>query len=182
MEFTAKITREDFMRCQQYAIGRINTLPAMKLKITVFSVVYWGLLSAFVVLLLYQYENVHGVERTRLIVAATIFAAWIAASCIWQRYYFTQMCKEGVEEDGTVLGNWRFTANDDGLKEENERCSSFFHWGCFKSVEEDAYGLYLFTDRLKAVIVPKSQVEEHILANLKEYVTRHSSQPVSVSA
>lgn len=170
MEFTAKITLDDFISFQRYAVQRINALSAMKMKVAVFSAVYCGLLAVLVVTILYQYYNVNGSERSRLMIAAIIFAAWIAAATIWQRLYFSQFCKEGAYENCTIIGGWRFVANEDGPIEENDFCNSFFHWCCFRSAEEDRHSLYLFTDPLKAVIIPKSQADEVSIAKLKEYV------------
>lgn len=174
MNFSANITTEDFIHFQRYAAGGVNNLPALKWKTMTFSIVYWFLLGILIFLLFSQYENAYGSEKTRLAITGFIFTIWLVASLFWQRYYFTQFARAGIEADRTVIGSFHFIANELGLEEKSECCTSFFSWKAFESAEEDERSLYLLTGRMKAVIVPKSQVSDEVIALLKEKIINHS--------
>ena len=65
-------------------------------------------------------------------------------------------------DDDSVLGIWDFVVTEEGIIVSNDKCSSTFKWHCIESIEKDAHNLYLFTDKIKALILPLSQINEKI--------------------
>ncbi|WP_413665571.1 YcxB family protein [Microbulbifer sp. CNSA002] len=170
MKFAITLDKNDFRRFNKFAIAKIHVAPKMKWKLTLFNFLYWFLLVFFGMEIYSVYEHDAWNNYEHLNRALVAFGIWFILVNIWQQIYMYLYISVAIDEKGSVLGEWEFEISDSGITESNSLCSSTFTWQCIQSAEKDKYNLYLFTDRLKALILPLSQINEEIEAEIYKNV------------
>jgi hypothetical protein len=174
MKFTIIINKNDFRHFNKYAMSRIHQAPGMKWKVTLFSILYWFLLVLFALGMYSVYDNDCCNNYKHLDRALIAFGIWFVLINVWQQIYMRLYISAATDEKGSVLGQWEFEISDSGITESNSTCSSTFTWQGILSIEKDKHNLYLFTDTLKALILPLSQINEEIELVLNKKVTNGS--------
>ena len=171
MKFTINLNKEDFQNFNKFATVRINQSPGIKWKITVFNVVYWCFLTVFLLEMYSVYDNDCCYNYDHLNKAMVALGIWFVLANIWQQIYMRLYVSAAANENGSVLGQWEFEISDSGISESNALCSSTFTWQSIQAVEKDKHNLYLFTDKLKALILPLTQINEEIESLINKNVT-----------
>lgn len=174
MEFTINLTKNDFSRFNKYAMAKINQEPRMKWKVTLFSILYWFFLAFFVLEMYSVYDNDCCYNYKHINRALIAFGIWFVLVNAWQQFYMRLYVSAATDQEGSVLGKWNFEISNSSITESNDTCSSNFKWICIKSVEKDKHNLYLFTDKLKALILPLEQICSEIEDEINKNVTRPS--------
>lgn len=157
-------------------MARVHKAPGMKWKVTLFSILYWFLLVFFALEMYSVYDNDCCNNYEHLNRALIAFGIWFLLANIWQQLYMRLYIAAAADEKGSVLGAWEFEISESGISESNSLCSSNFTWQSIQSVEKDQYNLYLFTDRLKALILPLDQINEEIESEVNKNVTSQSTR------
>ena len=176
MKFTITLNKEDFCRFQKYATARINQSPGMRWKVTLFGIGYWCFLSVFLLEMYSVYDKDCCYDYKHLNIAMTALGIWFLLTNLWQQLYIRLYVSHAADERGSVLGEWLFELTESGIKESNEMCSSSFSWQSIQSVETDKFNMYLFTDKLKALILPRAQITEEIKSVIEKSVINQSSE------
>lgn len=176
MKFTINLDKEDFRHFNKFAMARIHQAPGMKWKVTLFNVLYWFLLMFFALEMYSVYDKDCCNNYEHLNRALIAFGVWFILVNAWQQIYMRLYVSAATDENGSVLGKWEFEISNSGVTESNSLCSSSFTWQSIQSVEKDQYNLYLFTDRLKALILPLSQINEEIELAVNKNVTSQSTR------
>ncbi len=171
MKFTINIDKDDLLRFNKFAMDRIHQAPGMKWKVTMFNILYWFFLMFFALGMYSVYDNNCCNNYVYLNRALTAFGIWFVLGNVWQQIYKRLYISFASDEKGTVLGKWELEISDSGITESNGICSSTFSWSGIQSVEKDKHNLYLFTDRLKALVLPLSQINEEIESAVNKNVT-----------
>lgn len=171
MKFTIDLSKEDFRHFNKFAMARINQAPRMKWKVTLFSIFYWFFLVFFALEMYSVYDKDCCFNYEHLNRALVALGIWFVLANFWQQLYMRLYISEAADEKGSVLGKWEFEISDSGITESNSLCSSTFSWQSIQSVEKDKHNLYLFTDRVKALILPFRQINEEIESAINKNVT-----------
>lgn len=176
MKFTINLGKEDFRHFNKFAMARVHQASGMKWKVTLFNILYWFFLVFFALEMYSVYDNDCCNNYEHLNRALIAFGIWFILANVWQQIYMRLYISAATDEKGSVLGVWEFEISDSGVTESNELCSSNFTWQSIQSVEKDQHNLYLFTDRLKALILPLSQINEEIESAVNKNVTNQSTR------
>ena len=176
MKFTINLDKTDFRYFNKFAMARIHQASGMKWKVTLFNVLYWFLLVFFALEMYSVYDNDCCNNYEHLNRALIAFGIWFVLVNVWQQIYMRLYVSAATDEKGSVLGVWEFEISDSGVTESNDLCSSYFTWQSIQSVEKDQHNLYLFTDSLKALILPLSQINEEIEFAVNKNVTSQSTR------
>lgn len=171
MKFTINLSKEDFRHFNKFAMGRIHQSPGMKWKVTLFNILYWFFLVFFALEMYSVYDDDCCFNYEHLNRALIAFAIWFVLANVWQQLYFRLYVSAATDDKGSVLGKWEFEISDSGVTESNSLCSSTFTWQSIQSIEKDKHNLYLFTDRVKALILPLAQINEQIESAVNKNVT-----------
>lgn len=171
MRFTINVNKDDFRNFYKFALGRINKSPKMKWKITFFGVLYWFFLAFFALEMYSVYDEDCCSNYEHLNRALVAFGIWFVLANVWQQLYSRLYISAATEEKGGVLGEWEIEISGSGISESNGSCFSTYTWQSIQSIEKDKHNLYLFTDRVKALILPLDQINEDIELEVRKNST-----------
>ncbi|WP_444893100.1 YcxB family protein [Microbulbifer sp. TRSA001] len=172
MKFTINLNKDDFRHFNKFAMARIHQASGIKWKVTLFNMLYWFFLAFFALEMYSVYDNNCCNNYDHLNRALIALGIWFVLANVWQQIYMRLYISAAADENGSVLGLWEFEISDSGICESNSLCSSSFTWQSIQSVEKDQHNLYLFTDKLKALILPLNQITEEIESEIHKNVTR----------
>lgn len=176
MKFTINLNKNDFRHFNKFAMARIHQASGMKWKVTLFSILYWFFIAFFALEMYSVYDNDCCNNYDHLNRALIALGIWFVLVNVWQQVYMRLYISAAADENGSVLGVWEFEVSDSGIYESNSLCSSNFTWQSIQSVEKDQHNLYLFTDKLKALILPLNQITEEIETEINKNVTSQSTR------
>jgi len=173
MELEAEVTKQDFKRFNTIALKRITERRKFKVKQTTFNILYWVPLGIAAGALYTFYDHCHDCEFQQLNIAVAFFCIWIVAGIFLQKWYFTAFVDNAVSESGTVLGKIKYLLDENGISEVGKDYESTFAWSSIHTVESDGGCLYLFTDYVKAIILPVSHLTDVQKHELSEMLGNH---------
>ncbi len=171
MKFTINLNKEDVCHFHKFATAKIHQAPEIRWKIILFNICHWFLLAFFVLEVYSVYDSNCCNNYEHLNRALIAIWIWFFLVNVWQFIYIRLYVSAATDEKGCVLGQWEFEISDAGITESNSLCSSTFTWRSIQFVEKDKHNLYLFTDRLKALILPLSQINQEIESVVNKNVT-----------
>ncbi len=174
MKFTVDITKEEFKKFNYYVMAKINQSKAIKWKLQAFYLIFGGLLTVFLFEMYLVYKNECCFSYSNLNSAMIALGVWFVILNLWQQIYIRLFISAGVDEQGSVLGLWEIEITEYGISESNSLFSSTFAWEGIKSVEKDKHSLYLFSDAVKAIILPLEQISEEIESEITKNITNRS--------
>ncbi|CAH9056140.1 hypothetical protein PSECIP111951_01401 [Pseudoalteromonas holothuriae] len=91
------------------------------------------------------------IDFTLIIVTATPFVILIGAFLYNQNKLINQAVPFA---DGLILGEKTIEFKEDGIYEKSPLAKTFYDWKAVDSLEENSGTLYIFVDRVLALIVP----------------------------
>lgn len=90
-------------------------------------------------------------------------------SSFWIRWWLTRR-QYGPEENGTVLGPRTLIFASDGVTIQRSNSSAFYSWSSFKELEVERENLFIWLERINAVMVPLKDLPSGMTA--EEAATR----------
>ena len=154
MNFNINLTKDAFIAFQEYTIKRTCNDSSMKWMISLYSMYYWMLLGFFAIQIFYVYKRDICSNYLNLNLGLAALALLFISATIWQKLSQKLIIRTAATDDGTVLGKWNVSVSEDEITESNDKCSSSYKWIAIESVEKDHINLYVFTDKVKALIFP----------------------------
>lgn len=100
---------------------------------------------------------------------------WIIAGTLLQKWYAVAFVDHAVSDTGTVLGKIKFKLDVNGITEIGKGYKSTFAWSSIQIVKKENDCLFLFTDLIKAVILPIRDLSDSKAAELSEILKEHTS-------
>lgn len=173
MEFEAEVTKDDFKRLNNIALKRVANQGKYKTKLNIANVLYWIPLGISAGALYHFYQACKSCELDQLNISVAFVCIWIIAGILLQKWHTNTFIEYAVSETGTVLGKIKFVIDTDGVTEIGEGYKSSFAWPSIQVVKKENDCLFLFTDMIKAVIIPIRDLSETQAAELSEILNKN---------
>ena len=175
MNFDINLTKDSFVAFQEYTIKRTCNSSSMKWMLSLYSMWYWILLGFFAIQIYFVYKRDICSDYLNLNMGLASLIILFISATIWQRLSQRILIKSAATDDGTVLGQWKVSISESEITESNDKCSASYRWIAIESVEKDGKNLYVFTDKVIALIFPLDQINDDIEAEIRKNVTSASN-------
>ncbi len=173
MNFEINLTKNDYLAFQKYSYKCIEDSPAIKWKFMTFSIIYWLLLTMFLLGVFSLYKKNVLLNNNDLTITISAFTIWFVLSFLWQQYSRIFYVSTIRKKDGTIIGNWEIELSEEGIVESNDMSMSNYKWQCIE-VKKDVNHLFLYIDSLKAIILPLNQINSDVESYINKNVTNSS--------
>jgi hypothetical protein len=156
MIIRTKITKRDFEQFNAYTVKKLLK-PGFRWSF-LRNISIW-FLTAFIFTSLFQHIfngkssiNLPTVFTTAIPFMLIIFIGYIERRRVAKCYK--------INENGIMLGDKEFEISDKGIKEEHLYGGNFYKWNAVESIEEHNGAIYIFVDKILALIFPSSAFED----------------------
>ncbi len=159
-ELAIELRREHLDAFLRHSSQRVMRRPRLRRAIQVFSFCYWLLL---VVAILYGWDAWRqGAELIfpSLRHAVLALAVWLVLSLVWPRIYVNLYLREHLDRAAATLGSGLLRFDATGVTATGDHSQARFDWCCIETVERDKLNVYLYLDSLKALILPRDQLDD----------------------
>ncbi|MBV2129311.1 YcxB family protein [Arsukibacterium indicum] len=171
MNFKVVTSKADYDAFYAYTASKVlksyTWLPMLK------NLLLW-LVLAFSFMTFFQFQSGE-IEKNFFVSILTVsipFFAYVALSKLMEvkaAQCFTP------NENGIMIGNKEFEVSADGIKEIHRYGHSFYNWDVVERVEEVNGSIYIFVDKVLALIfnsesLKSDELKEELLNTLKKYV------------
>lgn len=175
MEFEAEVTKADFKRLNTIAWRRVADQQKYKKKLNIVNILYWIPLGISAAALYHFYKNCEACDFGHLNISVVLACIWIIAGILLQKWYAISFVEHAVSDKGTVLGNIKFVLDANGITEIGEGYTSNFAWSSIQTVNKEKDCLFIFTDMIKAIILPTRELSETQVSELSGILKQHST-------
>jgi len=146
------ITKQDFMDYSQFAVKRLCKPENPKSSEFIKNMLIWFVITV-IFMTVFQIKSVSFSDfhwQSGLIVAVP-FSIFLFAFL----YNINKFKKLSIpNENGVMIGEKTIEFQTDGINETNHLGSCFYKWEAVESIEEHKGDLYIFVDKLLALIIP----------------------------
>ena len=159
-ELAIELRREHLDAFLRHSSQRVSRRPRLRRAIQVFSFCYWLLL---VVAILYGWDAwQQGAELIFPSLRHTVLAlaVWLVLGLVWPQIYLNLYRREHLDHAAATLGSSRLRFDTTGVEVSSSHSQARFDWCCIETVERDQLNLYLYLDSLKALILPRDQLDD----------------------
>ncbi|MCC5453400.1 YcxB family protein [Rheinheimera sp. UJ51] len=170
---TIRVTEKDYLNFTNYAFKRLCTPQPKGGKGSIKNMIIWCILTiAFMFLFQIDSISLSSFHWPSALIVALPFTVFIVA-------YYMNMRKlrqsSIPNQNGLMLGEKTIEFGTDGITEINPLGNCFYKWESVESVEDNSGDLYIFLDKLLALIIPAasftSDIEKAELQSIvKKYV------------
>jgi hypothetical protein len=166
------ISKECYLEFSAYAIKRVCA-PKSSSKSFWFNLILWCALT-IIIMTIMQIDKVD-LEKLHWPSAVIGAAPFLLLLCAYL-FNVSKFKKLTIpNENGIVLGGKTLEFTPDGIKENSSLGHSFFAWTSVEEITENKGNIYIFIDKLYAVIVPASafnavEEAEEFKALIEKYV------------
>ena len=170
---TITVTKTDYLNFTTYAFKRLCTSQPKGSTGFIKNMIIWFILTiAFMFVFQIDAISLSRFHWPSAAIAALPFVVFIAA---YSRNMHKLRQSSTPNENGLMLGEKTIEFGIDGITEINPLGNCFYKWECVESVEENNGDLYIFLDKLLALIIPacsfSSDTEKAELQSIvKKYV------------
>lgn len=169
---TIKVTEKDYLNYTDYAFKRL-CLPQQKngsgfIK----NMIIWCILAiAFMFIFQIDSISLSSFHWPSAAIVAFPFVVFIVAYYINMR----KLRKSSIpNENGLMLGEKTIEFGDEGITEINPLGKCFYKWESIEALEENNGDLYIFLDKLLAIIIPSASFSSDIeKANFQAIVKKY---------
>ena len=175
MEFEAVVAEDDFKQLNTIAWRRVADQRKYKKKLTTVNVLYWIPLGISAGALYHFYQNCESCDFSHLNVSVVFACVWIIAGILLQKWHAISFVEHAVSDAGTILGRIKFELNANGISEIGEGYTSTHAWSSIQAVKKENDCLFLFTDMIKAIILPTRDLSETQVSELSGILKQHST-------
>jgi hypothetical protein len=167
------ITKQDFMDYSQFAVKRLCKPENPKSSGFLKNMIVW-FVTTLIFMAVFQIKSVSLSDfhwQTALIVAVP-FSIFLFAFL----YNINKFKKLSIpNENGVMIGEKIIEFKTDGINEINHLGSCFYKWEAVESIEEHKGDLYIFVDKLLALIIPANSFsneaeKDELKALVQKYV------------
>lgn len=169
---TIRVTEKDYLNFTNYAFKRLCTPQPKGGKVFIKNMIIWCI-STIAFMFVFQIDSISlsSFHWPSAAIAALPFVVFIVA-------YSSNMRKlrqsSTPNENGLMLGEKSIEFGADGITEINPLGSCFYKWEGVESVEDNNGDLYIFLDKLLALIIPASSFSSDIeKAELQSIVKKY---------
>jgi hypothetical protein len=169
---TITVTKTDYLKFTDYAFRRLRTPQPKAGADFIKNMIIWCI-AAIAFLFVFQIDSLSlsSFHWPSAAIAALPFVVFIVA-------YSSNMRKlrqsSTPNENGLMLGEKTIEFGTDGITEINPLGNCFYKWESVKSVEDNHGDLYIFLDKLLALIIPASSFSSDIeKAELQSIVKKY---------
>lgn len=158
-ELAVELRREHLDAFLRHSTQRVLRRPRLQRAIQIFSFCYWLLL---LVAVLYGWEAwKQGAELIfpSLRHAVLALAVWLALTLAWPRIYMNLYLREHLDRAAATLGSGMLRFDATGIEVRSARSQARLDWSCVETLESDKLNVYLYLDSLKALILPRDQLD-----------------------
>ncbi|QQM64254.1 YcxB family protein [Pseudoalteromonas sp. LC2018020214] len=166
------VTKKNYTDYADFAIKRLCTPQGKKDSGVIKNVIVWFVITV-VFMTIFQVESIRLSDfhwPSGLIVAVPFLILIIVF------LYNNHKLKEQSipNENGVMIGNKTIEFQADGIRETNHLGSYFYKWQAVEAMEENKGDLYIFVDKLLALIIPASTfTNEAEKEELKAFLKAH---------
>jgi len=169
MEFTFKLTREDWKPFLKLANRRLTTIAKANPKLFVTNLVAWIALGFAIATYAAMYRKYPDITHDLNVLAAVaiVGAALLIGSFVFKQWLYQAA---SLSEAGSFLGTQTVEANSKTITFKSSFGTTTYPWDCFLHRAENELHIYLFMDNALALIIPKSAVgSPEKLAELRQW-------------
>lgn len=151
IKITLFVDQDDYNRFVKYLRYKISgALPRKCWRTSLKNISVWFVIS-FVFFYVTNYRiDIHWQSVVFVLFFILMFVGFFV-------FYYKKIVRDSrPNPDGVVLGNKAVELNEDGVIEEGVSSKSFYSWSLVETVDENNGDLYIFVDRVIAVIIPSS--------------------------
>jgi hypothetical protein len=164
MELNIEITREDY--------GRFMKFWYVKFRLKK-SFIFITILSLIFALVLVDFSTITFVDY--IIVVLMLMMLYGMILFLTMNFSLKRSGKL-LHENGTVLGIKKIDISEQGIQESSENSTTMFKWNSIKEVTSDDQAIYIFVDKVAAIIIPKRHLmditqQEELFAEVEKYKT-----------
>lgn len=170
---TIRVTDKDYLSFTDYAFKRLCTPQQKGGSAFIKNVIIWCVLTiAFMFIFQIDSISLSSFHWPSAAIVALPFVVFIAAYYINMRKLRQSSIPKG---NGLMLGEKTVEFGADGITEINPVGRCFYKWESVDAVEENNGDLYIFLDKLLAIIIPSasfsSDIEKtELKATIKKYL------------
>lgn len=149
---TVNITKQDYLGYSEFALKRLcspkNTNSASFFK----NMIIWCVLTvAFMAIFQIKSVNFSDFHWQSALFTAIPFSIFLVAFL----YNINKFKKLSIpNENGVMIGEKTIEFQSDGISETHHLGSCFYKWEALEAIEENKGDLYIFVDKLLALIIP----------------------------
>ncbi|SEI11030.1 YcxB-like protein [Rheinheimera pacifica] len=169
---TIKVTKKDYLNYTDYAFKRLCKPQQMKGSGFLKIMVIWCILAmAFMFIFQIDSISLSSFHWPSAAVVAFPLVVFIVAYYINMR----KLRQSSVPNDnGLMLGEKTIEFSPDGIVEINPLGRCFYKWECVEAIEENNGDLYIFLDKLLALIIPSASFSSEMeRADLQAQVEKY---------
>jgi hypothetical protein len=164
MKLNIEVTREDYGRFMKFWYVKFR-LKKSFIFITIFSLIFALVLVDFSTKTFVDY----------IIVVLMLMILYGIILFLTMNFSLKRSGKL-LQENGTVLGSKKIEILEQGIQESSENSTTIFKWQSIKEVTSDEHAIYIFVDKVAAIIIPKRYItdvtqQEVLLATVEKYKT-----------
>lgn len=169
---TITVTEKDYFKFADYAFKRLHEPQQKGVSVFIKDMIIW-LIIAMVLMFIFKLDSVSLSDLHWPSVALTAFPFMVfIIFCYINMRNLRQ--SSAPNKNGLMLGEKTIEFGAEGITETNSLGKCFYKWGCVEAVKENDGDLYIFLDKLLALIIPAasfaSNIEkEELQAIVKKY-------------
>ena len=170
---TVTITTKDYLGYSEFAVKRLCTPKNQKSSGFLRNMIIWSLLTVtFMVVFQIKSVSFSDFHWQSALITAIPFSIFLVAFL----YNINKFKKLSIpNENGVMIGEKTIEFRSGGINEINHLGSCFYKWDAIEAIEENNGDLYIFVDKLLALIIPANSFEneaekDELKALVQKYV------------
>ena len=176
------ITKQDYLDYSQFAVKRLCKPKNQKSSGFLKNMIIWFVLTvSFMAVFQIKSVSFSDFHWQSALITAVPFSIFLIAFL----YNINKFKKLSIpNENGVMIGDKTIELQSDGINEINHLGSCFYKWEAIEAIEEHKGDLYIFVDKLLALIIPANSFaseaeKDELKAIVQKYVTSCSSSFVN---
>ena len=169
---TVTITKQDYLEYSDFAVKRLCVPKNQKNSGFLKNMIIWFVL-AFAYMMVFQIKPISfsDFHWQSALITAIPFLIFIVAF-LYETNKFKKLSIPN--ENGVMIGEKKLEFQSDGIMETYHLGSCFYKWEAIEAIEENKGDLYIFVDKLLALIIPANSFSsESEKSELKEIVQKY---------
>ena len=170
---TVTITKQDYLGYSDFAVKRLCAPKNQKSSGFLRNMVIWFLLTVtFMAVFQIKSVSFSDFHWQSALITAIPFSIFLVAFL----YNINKFKKLSTpNENGVMIGEKTIEFQSGGINETNHLGSCFYKWDAIEAIEENKGDLYIFVDKLLALIIPANSFEseaekDELKALVQKYV------------